>query len=112
MGARGAAHRLRWETLRLSSPAERPDGASLPQLVPPDKGVRFEPIVLPPVRDKAVPAVDLKTALAGTEKLLPGLIGKMNLRHPGMYRTDMIDFIQVTEAGVHGSRSTVEQRRL
>jgi mannose-6-phosphate isomerase-like protein (cupin superfamily) len=64
---------------------------------PPDGGFRFELIVLPPADAKELDIPDLKAALAETERLLPGLVGTMDPRHPGMHRTDTLDLIYVTE---------------
>jgi cupin domain len=64
---------------------------------PPDGGFRFELIVLPPDGARAPNDMDLKAALADSEKKLPGLIGTMDPHHPGMHRTDTIDLIYVTE---------------
>jgi len=63
---------------------------------PPDGGFRFELIVLPPDGTLPRPGLDMKQALAGTEKVLPGLIGKMDPAHPGMHQTDSVDLIYVT----------------
>ncbi|HUU26081.1 MAG TPA: cupin domain-containing protein [Methyloceanibacter sp.] len=64
---------------------------------PPDGGFRFELIVLPPEGTKPPAKRDVKSALAETEKWLPGLIGTMDPRHPGMHRTDTVDLIYVTQ---------------
>jgi hypothetical protein len=64
---------------------------------PPEGGYRFELIVLPPADTRAPDDLDMKAALAETEKRLPGLIGTMDPRHPGMHRTDTVDLIYVTE---------------
>jgi hypothetical protein len=63
---------------------------------PPDGGLRFELIVLPPDGTPPKPGLDMKQALAETEKVLPGLIGKMDPADPGMHQTDSIDLIYVT----------------
>ena len=63
---------------------------------PPDGGFRFELIVLPPDGTPPAPGLNLAQALAETEKLLPGLIGKMDPAHPGMHQTDSVDLIYVT----------------
>jgi hypothetical protein len=63
---------------------------------PPEGGFRFELIVLPPDGAKAPKPIDMKQALAETEKALPGLIGKMDPAHPGMHQTDSVDLIYVT----------------
>jgi hypothetical protein len=57
---------------------------------PPEGGFRFELIVLPPDGTPAPANIDMAEALAETEKLLPGLIGKMDPRHPGMHQTDTV----------------------
>ena len=64
---------------------------------PPDGGFRFELIVLPPDGTKAPDGLDIKAALKETETALPGLIGTMDPRHPGMHQTDTIDLIYVTQ---------------
>src|SRR5665648_383592 len=64
---------------------------------PPDGGVRFELIVLPPDGTPPASGIDMAKALTETEELLPGLIGAMDPHHPGMHRTDTVDFIYVTE---------------
>jgi hypothetical protein len=61
-------------------------------------GFRFELIVLPPeikpgTADANGPSA---SALAETERLLPGLLSAMDPKHPGMHRTDTIDLIYVT----------------
>jgi hypothetical protein len=63
---------------------------------PPEGGFRFELIILPP--DGTPPSANMRMAeaLAETEKLLPGLIGKMDPRHPGTHQTDTVDLIYVT----------------
>lgn len=74
-------------------------------------GFRFELIVLPPDGTKAPEPVDMKAALAETEKVLPGLIGAMDRNHPGMHRTETIDLIYVTEGAcvlvLDGGQETV-----
>lgn len=63
---------------------------------PPDGGFRFELVVLPPDSTSLQPGLDMKEALAATEKLLPGLIDKMDPAHPGMHQTGSVDLIYVT----------------
>ena len=63
---------------------------------PPEGGFRFELIVLPPDGARPAPDLDMAAALAETEALLPGLIGKMDPAHPGMHQTDTVDLIYVT----------------
>jgi quercetin dioxygenase-like cupin family protein len=64
---------------------------------PPNGGFRFELIVLPPEGAKAPGPIDMKAALAETEKKLPGLMATMDPQQPGMHQTDTIDLIYVTE---------------
>lgn len=63
---------------------------------PPEGGFRFQMIVLPPAGAKPDPDIDMKQALRETEAKLPGMIGKMDPKDPGMHRTDSIDLIFVT----------------
>jgi len=75
------------------------DGAEPPfrTWFPPAGGFRFELIMLPPDGEKPPENIDMKAALAETEKLLPGLIGAMDPHHPGMHQTDTVDLISVTQ---------------
>lgn len=74
------------------------DGAEPPfrAWFPPEGGFRFELIILPPDGTPAPAGIDMAEALAETEKLLPGLIDKMDPHHPGMHQTDTVDLIYVT----------------
>ena len=78
---------------------------------PADGGFRFELIVLPPDGTETPEPVDMKAALAETQRVLPGLIGAMDPKHPGMHRTDTVDLIYVTEGAcvlvLDGGKETV-----
>jgi hypothetical protein len=76
------------------------DGAELSyrDWFPHPGGFRFELIVLPPEAKPGPGDVDANgaSALAETERLLPGLLSAMDPKHPGMHRTDTIDLIYVS----------------
>jgi hypothetical protein len=83
-------------------PALPNDGAepSYRDWFPHPGGFRFELIVPPPEAKPSTGNVDANgpsaSALAETERLLPGLLSAMDPKHPGMHRTDTIDLIYVT----------------
>jgi hypothetical protein len=62
---------------------------------PPSGGCRLQQITIPP--STSAPPADLDMAAAATEmeEKLPGLLGHMDPDHPGMHRTDSIDFVYV-----------------
>jgi quercetin dioxygenase-like cupin family protein len=93
----GALFYSLWGADRIPSLPNDGDEPSFRSWFAPPGGFRFELIVLPPEGTKALAKIDMKAAQAETEEKLPGLIGTMDPRHPGMHQTDTIDLIYVTE---------------
>lgn len=62
---------------------------------PPPTGFRVETITLPPDGTHPPADLDMAAATAEIERKLPGLIGHMDPQHPGMHRTDTVDYIYV-----------------
>jgi mannose-6-phosphate isomerase-like protein (cupin superfamily) len=58
-------------------------------------GFRFEQITIPPDSTPKPADLDTAAALAEAREKLPGLIDVMEPDHPGMHRTDSIDFVYV-----------------
>lgn len=63
-----------------------------PGWFPPATGYRVEAITLPPDSTHPPANLDMPAAMAEIERKLPGLIGHMDPKHPGMHRTDTVDF--------------------
>lgn len=59
---------------------------------PPAAGYRVEAITIPPDGSHPPAGTDMTAAGAEVERKLPGLIGAMDPKHPGMHRTDTVDF--------------------
>lgn len=59
---------------------------------PPATGYRVEEITLPPNSTHPSANLGSRANVAEVERKLPGLIGHMDPKHPGMHRTDTIDF--------------------
>lgn len=59
---------------------------------PPAAGYRVEEITLPPDGSHPPANLDMAAAMVEVERKLPGLIGHMDPNHPGMHRTDTVDF--------------------
>lgn len=75
-------------------PAVPNDGArpAFASWFPPAAGYRIEEITLPPDGAHPPAGTDIAAALAEIETKLPGLIGHMDPKHPGVHRTDTVDF--------------------
>lgn len=78
--------------------AGRPDPGGA--YFPPPGGLRFGVFTLPAERRPPPPGTDLAAAKAETEAMLPGLLGVMETDHPGMHRSDTIDFVYVLDGEV------------
>ena len=78
--------------------AGRPDAGGA--YFPAPGGLRFLVFTIPAERRPPPPGTDLATARAETEALLPGLLDRMEPDHPGMHRSDTIDFVYVIEGEV------------
>ena len=62
---------------------------------PPATGYRVQQIVIPPSATPPPPGVDMAEAAAEAERKLPGLLAHMDPKHPGMHKTETIDFVYV-----------------
>lgn len=78
------------------------DGAPHPahNYFPPLGGFRFGLFTLPPDAVMSVPPPDMDAALQEAEAKLPGAAAYLEPDHPGMHRTDTIDFEYVVSGEV------------
>ncbi len=78
-------------------PAYPDSGAEPPYTtwLPPAGGFRFEEITVPPDATPRPAGLDAAAALAEAQRMLPGLLDAMEPDHPGMHRTESIDFVYV-----------------
>ncbi len=71
-----------------------PDDGSPPPIrsyFPPVGGFRFAMLSIPPLSETR-PAVDSEAAAEEFEEKLPGFLALLDTAHPGMHRTDTVDF--------------------
>ena len=59
---------------------------------PPANGYRFGLITIPPESSTPAPSVDPQVGAAEMERKLPGLASHFEPDHPGMHRTDSVDY--------------------
>lgn len=87
----------------------RAGAASLPDAGRPDTGgayfpgpggVRWVVFTIPAERRAPPDGTDLVAAKAATESMLPGLLALMEPDHPGMHRSDTVDFVYVLEGEI------------
>jgi hypothetical protein len=62
---------------------------------PPSAGYRVQEITIPPASAHPPADLDMAAAAAEMEQKVPGLLGHMDPKHPGMHRTDTVDFVYV-----------------
>lgn len=77
---------------RLPNDGSRPTGRDW---FPPATGYRVQEITIPPASAHPPPGLDLTAAVAEADARLPGLLGHMDPAHPGMHRTDTVDFVYI-----------------
>jgi mannose-6-phosphate isomerase-like protein (cupin superfamily) len=80
-----------------------PDDGSMPEhstYFAPVGGFRFGLIEIPPDSVKALPDLDVAAGAAEMERKLPGLAARFEPDHPGMHRTDTVDFQYVVSGEV------------
>ena len=80
------------------TPLALPESGDMPAMsgwFPPAAGVRFEAIVIPAGWPETPPPADPAGAVAEADAKLPGLLAAMEPDHPGMHRTDSVDFVYV-----------------
>lgn len=63
-------------------------------------GLRFLVFTIPAERRPPPPGTDLAAARQATDAMLPGLLATMEPDHPGMHRSDTIDFVYVLEGEI------------
>jgi len=76
-------------------PPTFPDDGSMPAhsaYFPPVTGFRFDLVTIPPQSGKGAKVLDLKAAAAELDSKLPGMTSYLDLEHPGMHRTDTVDY--------------------
>lgn len=71
-----------------------------PTYFPPVSGSRFLVFTIPATRVPPAPGTDLAKARAQADVVLPGLLETMEPGHPGMHRSDTMDFVYVLEGEI------------
>ncbi|GLS16130.1 cupin domain-containing protein [Hydrogenophaga electricum] len=96
----GLGFHMLWSTPGISTFPDDGRESGSPSYFPPEGGHRFLIFTIPATREAPAPGTDLVVARADADRLLPGLLEKMEPDHPGMHRSDTIDFIYVLEGEI------------
>ena len=85
------------------APPSFPDDGSVPvhsTYFPPLDGFRFGLITIPPDSVRPASGLDVQAGAAEMERKLPGLAAHFEPDHPGMHRTDTVDYQYVVSGEV------------
>lgn len=96
----GLGFHMLWSTAGVSTFPDPGREQPSPSYFPPPSGTRFLVFTIPASRVPPPPGTDLAQARAEADAVLPGLLAKMEPDHPGMHRSDTIDFIYVLEGEI------------
>jgi len=84
-------------------PPSFPDAGAMPPhslYFPPVNGFRFGLITFPPESERPAQDIDAKAGAAEMELKLPGVAAYFEPDHPGMHRTDTVDFEYIVSGEV------------
>lgn len=96
----GVGFHMLWSTAATPVFPDAGKEAPSPTYFPPETGSRFLVFTVPATRVPPAAGTDLAKARADADAVLPGLLEKMEPDHPGMHRSDTIDFIYVLEGEI------------
>lgn len=96
----GMGFHMLWSTPGIATFPDDGREPGSPAYFPPEGGLRFLVFTIPANREPPAPGTDLAAARAEADRVLPGLLDKMEPDHPGMHRSDTIDFIYVLEGEI------------